>query len=243
MEQSAYQEMARVQDTHWWFCTRRHILETVLKRLSLPKQPKIVEIGCGTGANLGMLKKFAGTLIGVEPGEYPRTQALLKHDVVLNGALPDTLPSECRDADVVLALDVLEHVVEDAASLSAMAGLLKPGGALILTVPAHPWLWSAHDVANHHHRRYRRKDFAAMLSATGLSVTLLSYYNFWLFPVVVLKRVLDKIRGVNEGSDLAMPAPMVNKALYHIFSSERVLLGRLALPFGVSLIAVLRKPH
>ena len=125
--------------------------------------------------------------------------------------------------------------------MAAILSRLKPGGALLLTVPANPWMWSAHDVAHHHHRRYRKAEIATLARTAGFDIELLSPFNTVLFPLIAGVRVLNKVRG-HDSADDALPARPVNRALDRLFGAEAGLIGRLPFPFGVSLVAVLRRP-
>jgi SAM-dependent methyltransferase len=144
--------------------------------------------------------------------------------------------------DLIALLDVLEHVPDDRSSLIAIKERLKPGGTLLLTVPINPWMWSAHDVAHHHHRRYRKREIRKLAEDAGYEIELLSPFNSLLFPPIAAVRLIGKLTGKDDSDD-AMPSPAVNKALDLIFGLERELVGRLPLPFGVSLVAVLRRPR
>ena len=160
---------------------------------------------------------------------------------MLGSALPDLSAFPAGHYDLVALLDVLEHVTDDSAALAAIRGRLKPGGALLVTVPANRWMWSAHDVAHHHHRRYRRGEIAALAREAGLEVELLTHFNTVLFPLIAAARIAGKALKRESADDSMPPAPL-NAALKGLFGIERHLVGRLPLPFGVSLIAVLRRP-
>ena len=143
--------------------------------------------------------------------------------------------------DLVALLDVLEHVPDDVASLKAILKRLKPGGPLLVTVPANPWMWSAHDVAHHHHRRYSKPQLAELLGRAGYQVQIHSYFNSLLFPAIAAARLIGKLRG-HDSADDALPGARVNALLERIFALEAGLVGRVPMPFGVSLVAVLRRP-
>ena len=143
--------------------------------------------------------------------------------------------------DLVAMLDVLEHVPDDKGSLAAIKDRLKPGGTLLLTVPINPWMWSAHDVAHHHHRRYRKQEIRRLAEDAGYEIQLLSPFNSLLFPPIAAVRLVGKLTGKDDSDD-AMPSAPVNTILDTVFGLERELIGRVPMPFGVSLIAVLRRP-
>ena len=242
MERAVYDRMAELDASHWWFTARRRILAEVIRRIvKPPKDARILEIGAGTGHNLDMLSQF-GTVEGVEFDEHARDIATARtgHKVEY-AALPELDDIKPGRYDLVALLDVLEHVVDDRASLAAIFERLKPGGALLLAVPANPWMWSAHDVAHHHHRRYRKGEIASLAKAAGFEIELLSPFNSLLYPLIAAVRVAGKLSG-KESSDDALPPAPLNSALDGIFGAEKWLIGRLPMPFGVSLVAVLRRP-
>jgi len=156
--------------------------------------------------------------------------------------LPDLSMFPGASYDMVALLDVLEHVPDDKGSLVAIFERLKPGGALLLTVPINPWMWSAHDVAHHHHRRYRTPEIRQLALDAGYDIELLSPFNSLLFPPIAAVRLVGKLTGKDDSDD-AMPSAPVNKILDTVFGLEKDLIGRVPLPFGVSLIAVLRRPR
>jgi SAM-dependent methyltransferase len=150
-------------------------------------------------------------------------------------------PFDANSYDLVALLDVLEHVPDDRSALESILTRVKPGGALLLTVPANKWMWSAHDVAHHHYRRYSKSQLAQLVGETGFEPQLLSYFNSLLFPLVAAARVAGKITG-KESADDSLPGAPLNAVLKAIFGLEAGLVGRVRMPFGVSLVAVLRRP-
>lgn len=154
------------------------------------------------------------------------------------GMLPNGIPFAPGTFDIVTAFDVIEHVERDVESLSMLGEQLAPGGRLIMTVPAHPWLWSRHDETHHHFRRYTRKVLENKLRAAGLKPVRVSYFNTLLFPLIAAARLVKKIAGMKDAADDAMPPGPVNAALKGVFGLESMLVGRVALPIGVSLLAV-----
>lgn len=243
MDQNTYRRMAEIQGRHWWYEGRRSILRAVISRLNLPRPARILEAGSGTGANLRMLAEF-GDVKGFEPDDFARATALATAGVdTPRGFLPDDVP-HAGPFDLVCAFDVIEHVERDGDSLAALCRLTAPGGYAVFTVPAFMFLWSRHDEVNHHYRRYRLPQFRALLTGAGYEVRFISYYNFFLFPLVAAVRLTRKALRLHAGdADDALPRwPFVNTLLCTLFSAERHLLARMALPFGVSIIAVCRRP-
>jgi SAM-dependent methyltransferase len=238
MERVVYDRMAELDGRHWWYRARREILARVVERLVRPPNgARILEIGCGTGHNLAMLGRF-GTVDAVEMDDAARAVA---SDRLGRPALMATLPAlegvERGAYDLVALLDVLEHVEEDRASLASIAERLRPGGRILLTVPAHPWMWSAHDVVNHHKRRYTKSGLRSAIEAAGLKVDLLSYFNSLLFPLAAAARLAGRVSGKEDSDDRLPPAP-INKAFEFLFGLERYALGRVPFPPGVSLVAI-----
>jgi SAM-dependent methyltransferase len=242
MSPDAYLEMAETESRHWWFAGRRALLATVIAKLDLPRPARILEIGSGTGGNLHMLSQF-GRVQAVEMDATARTIALQRtggrFDVRL-GRCPDDIPFRGEKFDLICLLDVLEHIDADVETLLAARRLLSDGGRILVTVPAHRWLWSAHDEFLHHKRRYSLAEFRAKMSAARLRTQKLSYFNTFLFPLVVAARTKDRLLRSGSASGRAIPGALLNDLLRYIFSAERFLLERCNLSFGVSLMAVLR---
>lgn len=238
MDQAYYQEMAALEDHHWWFEARRRILKTVLDGLKLGgAETTVCEIGCGMGGNLELLASY-GTLYGCEPEGLALAYAQERGvGTLAHGALPDTLPFGDECFDLIAMWDVLEHVEADEASLHAVYERLTPGGALVLTVPAYMFLWSNHDVINHHVRRYTKRVLVQKIKQAGFVITHATYFNTLLFPLVTAIRLLNRaIR--RKGSDLAMPSVRLNRMLLRVFASERHWVAQHRLPFGVSILVV-----
>ena len=238
MERVVYDHMAQLDQRHWWYQGRRKVLAELIRRsVTLPKRAKILEIGCGTGHNLAMLAQF-GAVDALELDEEARNIAekRLGHHV-MSAPLPEI--DEVADGayDLIGAFDVIEHIEDDRAALASIASKLKRGGALILTVPAHPWLWSAHDTVNHHKRRYSKRALKRLVDRSPLKLANIGYFNSLLFPLAVAKRVASKVSGSNDAS-IGLPPRPINSALERTFAAERHLIGRIGLPPGLSLFAV-----
>jgi len=233
--------MAATEERHWWFTGRRKVLAALIARLALPREARILEIGCGTGGNLAMLSAF-GRVSALESDATARAIAVEKtagRFDIRAGHCPDGIPFAARSFDLVCLFDVLEHIEEDVATLEAAAALLARDGQAVLTVPAHRWMWSAHDEFLHHKRRYSAGELRRKIAAAGLRVGALSYFNTLLFPLAAVARVKDRLLGRDRASGDDVPARPVNALFHAVFSAERFLVGRLPLPFGVSLLAVL----
>jgi SAM-dependent methyltransferase len=241
MDRATYDRMRVLQDGHWWFEGRRRILERLIGALDLPKQARILEVGCGPGGNLAMLKRF-GEVTAMEPDDASRAYAAERMGVTVEGGLlPDGLPFAPGSFDLVCAFDVIEHVEEDAASIVALAGLLRPGGYLATTVPGQPWMWSRHDELHHHKRRYRLGPYRALFEAAGLSVRTASHFNSFLFLPIAAIRALKKLTGSTAADDDSMPPAPINRLLTGLFAAEGAWLRRAPLPIGVSIVLIARK--
>ena len=232
---------ARLEDHHWWFRARREIVFTLLKQTLAPSLSKhILEIGCGTGGNLRLLSQhYRATGIEIDP--YAAKLAAQRAGCEIHcGDLATTRQFIAHAPDAVLMLDVLEHVLDDRSLLLQSLALLPVGGLLLITVPADPRLWSRHDIALGHYRRYTPDSLSALWRQQPAEVLLLSGFNSLLYPVVRLARALP-VRQATEASDLKPVHPFLNTLLYQVFAAERHLLPRISLPWGCSLIAILRK--
>jgi len=238
MDRIVYERMAAHDTTHWWYRARRDILADYLTRWGgLPKDARILEIGCGTGHNLPMLAQF-GEIDAIEIDETARAKASERlGKPVGTSPLPELVGVEPGSYDLVAVLDVIEHVEDDVAALKAITAALKPGGRILITVPAHQWMWSAHDVVNHHKRRYSKAGFEALLEKSGLQGRKLGYFNSLLFPVAVAARFAGKLMGKDDSDDSPPPKPL-NTLFEGIFRLERHMVGRVPLPPGLSLIAL-----
>jgi SAM-dependent methyltransferase len=239
MDRDVYRRLDALEGQHWWFAARRRILRSAIERFRpQAERLRLLEAGCGTGGNLALLSEF-GAVDAFELDDEARRVAAGKGGVdVRKGMLPDDVPFARGGYDIVAAFDVIEHVKEDVASLRSLGERLAPGGRLVMTVPALPWLWSGHDQTHHHYRRYLRRDVEDALRAAGLRPVTVTYYNTALFPLIALTRFFKKLLGRDAAPDDRMPGPAVNALLEAVFSAERHLIGRVRLPIGVSLLAV-----
>jgi SAM-dependent methyltransferase len=241
MKPQAYVEMAATEDRHWWFVGRRRIAADTIAHLGLPQPARILEGGAGTGGNLALLSGF-GEVEAMELDAAAREHANAKSAgsvVVRAGAFPNEVPFAPGSFDLVCLFDVLEHVEQDVETLQVLRGLLRPGGRILLTVPAYRFLWSAHDEFLLHKRRYTAGELATKARAGGLKVRKISYFNTVLFPLAALARLADRLRGGGTASGTAVPPAAINRLFAGVLGIEAIWLRRFSLPFGVSLLAVL----
>jgi SAM-dependent methyltransferase len=242
MDRLTYDRMRILQENHWWFRGRRSILTQLIGALDLPQPAKLLEVGCGPGGNLTMLRHF-GEVVAMEPDDESRAYAADRMGVrVEPGFLPDDLPFAQESFDLVCAFDVIEHVDDDAASVKALARLIRPGGYFATTVPGQPWMWSRHDELHHHKRRYRMRAYRSLFEAAGLQIVKASHFNALLFPPIAVVRAVKMLTGSKSADDDSMPPEPLNGLLTGLFAAERHWLARAPLPFGVSIVLIARRP-
>jgi SAM-dependent methyltransferase len=238
MDRATYDNMAKIDGAHWWFVARRKIIDRLIRdQVPLPAGAQILEMGCGTGSNIALLQQF-GDVDAVEPDDPARELASRRTGVAVKGGLlPDGVDLADGHYDMVAMLDVLEHIPDDLEALKALRPKLAPGGRIVVTVPAGPGLWSAHDVAHHHHRRYTAATLAQVFTSAGYRVRHITHFNTALYPLIVAARAVGKLLK-REGGDDAIPPKPVNALLERLFAAERHWVGKRSLPFGVSLAIV-----
>jgi len=239
------EKMFRLEENYWWFVARRELALIIIKRfLGKRGALSMLDVGCGTGATLGRLTAL-GSAVGLDYA--PEALALCRRRTRARLVRGDAeqLPFADGTFDLVTALDVMEHLDRDEAAVKEMARVLRPGGLAVLTVPACPLLWSEHDEALDHRRRYLGLPLGRLLRRAGFRVELLSYAILHLFPVILVFRLLQRwLRGDRRRPAtalIALPSPL-NRLLILLLRLESRLLIRLPLPFGVSLVAVARRP-
>jgi SAM-dependent methyltransferase len=238
MERIVYQQMAELDDRHWWYRARRRIIADLIRReVQPPPDAQVLEIGCGTGHNLAMLSGF-GHVEGLELDDEARAISEKRLGrKVMSAPLPELAGVPNKHYHLIGAFDVIEHIDDDRAALASIAAKLKPGGKFVMTVPAHQWMWTAHDVVNHHKRRYSKRGLRALIDGSPMKLDRIGYFNSLLFPLAIAERAVSKLRGKGD-ADVKLPSVPLNAALEKVFEAERYLVGRLPLPPGLSLFAV-----
>jgi len=236
LEREAFDRMAAIDGEHWWFTARRRIVRALIDHhAALPERARILEVGCGTGSNLALLQHY-GTVDAIEPDGPARALAIERSGIAVQGGLlPDGVTLDAGAYDLIVMLDVLEHIPDDAGALAFLHDKLATGGRLLLTVPAAPWMWSAHDLAHHHQRRYTAATLTRVVERSGYRVRHITHFNTLLFPAIAAVRVLGKLLGRESGGDDAMPPAVLNHALAATFGAERHWVARGSFPVGVSL--------
>jgi SAM-dependent methyltransferase len=246
MEQSLYENIYQVEETHWWYEARRDIIFDWVKRiLANYKTPRVLDIGCGTGFNISYLHQLGydqvdGLDISRDALMYCKSRQT--HSWMLASA--ENLPVQHSAYDVVLGLDIVEHIDNDRQVLSEMFRALKADGTLVVFVPAHQFLWSFQDEISHHQRRYEIRGLRYKVEQAGFRIKKMSYVNSFLFPVIWLGRLaLRAFPGFFKiSSESQMNPTWMNRFLYYIFRAEMPLLRFMNFPFGVSIICICTKP-
>lgn len=243
MEDREYALMDAVEDRMWWY---RAMHGHVLRALSgLPADARILDAGCGTGGFLARLRaaKPGVALFGLEYAAAAATRAAAKARAHVAAGTVNALPFPDAAFDAVVSLDVICHGgVEEAAALAEFRRVLRPGGRLVLNLPAHEWLRSAHDRRVHTARRYDRTRAAEMLGLAGFESPVPRHWNSLLLPLMVVQRKLLKS---DEGatSDVAPFPPWLDASLFTVCRVEAALLGAgLRFPAGGSLLATATRP-
>jgi SAM-dependent methyltransferase len=245
MRAEMYRVHQEFQNTHWWFTARReivlHLLRRDVRRGTLTPPLRVVDVGCGAGGMVPHVREF-GYAIGVDASPEIVDYAQASGIDVRVGRLPWEVRRAGEDPfDVVLLLDVLEHIDDDDAALRGIHAVLRPGGTLLITVPACQFLWSKHDVVNEHRRRYSRRLLAQRLTGAGFQIDKISYFNTMMFPPIAAVRLAGRLLPEREPSpDMAHVNEPFNRLFHSLFAMERHFLSAFSLPIGVSLIAVAR---
>ncbi len=248
MKHEEYERMYRFEDRYWWFVARRHLITSLLQTY-YPRDGRlhILDIGCGTGAMLDELAPF-GPVVGADFSPEA-LQFCVTRGVGANLARADVrrLPFADASFDVVTAMDIVEHIDDDKAASCEIFRVLRPGGRLLVTVPAFSSLWSEHDEALHHHRRYTVPRLKDLFQRVGLTVDKVSYTVTTLFPAIWMFRqvsnLLPKQRADGEkNANLIHFSAPVNAALLALSQWETRLVHRRNLPFGVTVVCIARKP-
>ena len=242
MKEHTYPIMFRVEQSHWWYTGRRKILADFVEKICrqvTDRRPRILDVGCGTGANLLMLSEY-GDAEGVDISEdalaFCRERGLEK---VRLGAAED-LPYEDGTFDLVTAFDVVEHIDDDLAGLREMRRVLRPGGRVLLFVPTFMFLWGLQDDVSNHRRRYRLPELQRVLEQAGFEIERTTYANITFFLPILAMRQLMRLTGVKAESENNINVSALNGVLGSVFGAERWILKRMNLPFGVSGLCVAR---
>jgi SAM-dependent methyltransferase len=240
MEDPTIHEMYRLEDHHWWFIGKRLLVDALLDGVLRPGRVRLLDVGCGTGGVLAHLREGVST-VGVDRSVQALAYCRQRGLDAVACADAHRLPFAPASFDAVLLLDALEHVADEAVLLDAVRDLLRPGGSLLISVPAYQFLWSKHDEVLHHVRRYTGRSLRRALDASGFSIRRLTYTNVAALPLAVLVRGILARLGLmrTSGTDFELHAPWLNRALIAAYRLEATALRHVPrLPFGLSVAAL-----
>jgi SAM-dependent methyltransferase len=242
MEERELRALLDADEYHWWYRGRRQIIGAELDRLPLPPRARVLDAGCGSGRTLQDLRAY-GEVSGIELSELAAGYARSRELGEVRVGRVEELPWEAGTFDLVTCLDVLEHTPDDHVALRELRRVTKPGGWLLLTVPAYPSLWSTHDVVNHHYRRYTRRSLRRAATDAAWRVDRLTSFNSLLLPAAAAVRISQRYRlrdDKDHVSELRVGPHWLNGALERPLRIEAAVLRRgYSLPAGLSLLAVL----
>lgn len=243
MQSHHYPILYRVEESHWWYVGRRRIIRSLVERICTMlqnPQPRILDVGCGTGANLKMLASFGsaeGVDISDQAVEFCRERGLAS---VKLGAIEE-LPYDNGSFDLVTALDVVEHLDDDVAGLREIRRVLSPDGCVLLFVPAFMFLWGVQDDVSNHRRRYTLPGLLSVVKKAGFSIEWASYANISFFLPVLAVRSVMRLMGLRAATEYGINISVMNAPFSWLFGAERFVLKRSRLPFGVSAVCIARR--
>lgn len=238
-----YEVMYRVEDHHWWYRGMEHITCGLLDRaVGRGHNLRVLDAGCGTGAVMRYLAPY-GTVTGFDFSPHALRFSRQRGHTRLARASVMAVPFAAAAFDLIVSFDVISEAdVDDARPLSEFARLLKPGGHVLLRLPAYPWLRGKHDQAVATLHRYTRPEITRNLQRAGLTVKHTSYANTLLFPVAVIKRWSERFTTRSQhGSDLTLSPGPLNRMLRAVLSAEAPLVRSMGLPFGLTVVALAKK--
>jgi SAM-dependent methyltransferase len=244
MQQHTYAIMDEVEGSHWWFVGRRAILETFLKQIcnklsSNNDERHILDVGCGTGANLEMLAAY-GKAEGVDVSD-DALDFCAKKGLRARKGLAESLPFDDGAFDITTALDVVEHLEDDIAGLREMFRVTKHGGYSLIFVPAFMWLWGVQDDISNHRIRYTKAQIVNRLEKAGYEIERATYANWTFFTPILAGRLLMKATGIKPESENNITISALNGVFGKLFGAERFWLRNFDFPFGVSIVIVAKK--
>lgn len=246
MQQHTYAIMDEVEGSHWWFVGRRAILESFLEPIcsklkTNDSRLQILDVGCGTGANVEMLSQY-GDAEGVDVSDDALEFCRRKGLKVQKG-LAETLPYANETFELTTALDVVEHLDDDIAGLKEMFRVTRCGGYSLVFVPAFMWLWGVQDDISNHRIRYTRSQIVDLLKSAGYEIERATYANWTFFAPILGGRTIMRLAGIKPESENNITISSLNGIFGKIFGAEKFWLRNFDFPFGVSIVVVARKPE
>jgi len=244
MEVAFYKEMYNLENYHWWFLGKKTLLCAFLAKYADLKNHsmKILDVGCGTGMIMFLLKNY-GETYGIDISEEALNFCRLRGHKYLKKARANNVPFDNQFFDLVIAFDLLEHLEDDEGAVKEFYRILKKGGILLISVPSFKFLYSEHDLAAGHKRRYTANQIKRLMKQKQFSIMKITYTNMFIFPLVVVYRLLKKFFPIREQvkTDFFSVPLIINKILSSIYRLEAILLARMDFPFGLSVVCVVRK--
>jgi SAM-dependent methyltransferase len=242
MKKITYDIEWNLERSHWWFTGRRRLLKSLISSLKIRQDSLIIDVGCGVGSNLDLLKSMGFKVIGIDSEIYSLSLAkkCISEVFLVNGDLVN-LPFRSDSIGLVIATDIIEHLDDDSIGIKEIHRTLKQEGTVILTVPAFKSLWGIQDVVGMHKRRYSKNEFLKKIEQAGFTVLKSSYFNFFLFFPIFFGRHLIRFLRLKIESENKINFPLINLFLKTIFSVEPYLLKYFSFPFGVSVFCIAKK--
>lgn len=238
MRQDLYEDLYLQEEKHWWHISKRNTVKKMLTSFLRSKKARILDIGCGAGKTMDMLSSF-GTVWGLDKSK--KALSFCRERGFGHVALGEAADTGFGNNffDCITLLDVLEHTDENA-TLQEAKRILKPGGIIIMTVPAYQWLWSTWDEVLKHKKRYTKRDLEAVVKKNGLTIISSSYmYSFLLLPVFIFRKLKSQKKSYE--SDFSTNPALINAFFTFLSNIERHFVIRGLVPFGTSLIVVCKK--
>lgn len=243
MKINSYKELFTLEDTYWWFIGKRLIVDKLLEHFFYKKKDcKILDAGCGTGENLRYFQKY-GTITGIDKSINALKYCEKRKNKRLVCAEAQSLPFKNHNFQIIFALDLIEHLksTEETDTLKELYRVLLPDGILITTVPALPLLWSAHDKALGHLKRYTYRMLKQNFTKQGFKINKLSYFCLFTLPITLISRFIKKSNVTTPKTDFPRVPLFINKLLIILMKLEAVLLKRINFPIGSSIILCSKK--
>lgn len=240
MEKYLYDDLFKIEEDHWWHIARRKTVLLFISKFLKSKNPKILDIGCGTGKTMSELAEI-GKAWGIDKSasaiKYCRLRGI--KNIKQSSAYKTGFKND--EFDVITLLDVLEHT-DESKTLNEIKRLIADDGVVIISVPAYSWLWSKWDIVQHHHRRYSRGDIKELLKRNGFEIVKISYmFSFLIIPVIAVRVFKSLLIKEDYTSDFSLTSNLLNKIFSIICDIERVLINTMGIPFGTSIVCVAKK--